>query len=285
LFLAGCVVQVLETDKYDGLVADPPDEQNAARIAFPRPVSLPRIASRRCAAHGCAALRQLEGSYISAAARVASIARAMAETGDRFSGAGQLAPTELLRSEQLEVLQSAVVKARAGELADAINARQHAGATFAAALKRAHVSLTTSDTQAQADAQRLTRLEGLPPSLLAALQRNGLSQSDLRYLFAAAIGHVSGDSLHSELTRGESTTALRRLYCSLTVPEIGYIENALFNAKDIPRRIHAKLHRDLLTGVKTSGARRVAVRRFLSHARGVSGEAATLLRDAGKGLI
>jgi hypothetical protein len=285
VFFPICFRVGLQLRYYDSIVNDPPDAGHAAEVALPARIAVPAAKRPRCTTGACSTAAHALTRFGAAAARVASIARAQSATVDRFSGAATLAgarsPADI---NDMQVLQAATFKALGGELATALHAKHAAGVRLATALRRAHVDASLSDAKARVQADRLTRLEGLDPSVLAALKRDGMTEDQLRALFTAAAQHARGATLTSALVAQESTGRLVAHYRSLTAAEVAHLEDALARAKKIAGGRHAKLRRALANAAAATAApaRRAAMRRFAAAARGLRGEAGTLLRTAGQ---
>ncbi len=281
LFSPYCVTATAIETYYLSMVYDPPDPANAATIVRPRRFALPRVARPVCKSRSCRTIRAATLKFVKSAARVASLSRAMSASVDRFTGARQLAPNLV---NDIQVLQFAMTKVYAGKLAATLARKQQAGSRLARLLRRAGVRLAITGAQARARAEKLSRLEGFSKAELRVLKRNGVTRARLRQLLTAAIPFARATSLNRVLRAGESLRTLRRFYHSLSVAQIAYIENRLFQQRSISRRLHATLVRDLKGGLAAHSKRseRVAMRRFVRDAKKVKGIYGSLLRTAGR---
>ncbi len=276
-----CMIATLQIIHYDRVVNDPPDPLNAARIVRPKRVVLPRVRAPGCATRQCRLIRRAAKRYIQRSTRVASLARALSASGDRFTGARELAPIAV---NDIQVLQAAMSKVYAGKLAAAMRRQQASARRLARLLRRARVRLSITDEQARTTAQKLARLEGFSEAQLDALERNGVTRAQLRQLFSTGAPSARGTTLNRVLTRAESTRRLRSFYRSLTVAQIAHVENELFKTRVISVRRHARLARHLKRAhaARSRRSRRRAMRRFVRDAKRVRGTYGSLLRTAGR---
>jgi hypothetical protein len=162
---------------------DPPDLSFRA-VFQPKPFTAPRLGScPRLRGSSCRRLRTAEVQYLDALARVASLSEAVGVTANRFGGAKDAGD---LHAEWLQgVAESKYLPLQAS----AASALQQAGRRLGTLLRTDHLNTALTAKQVAQGRNQLAKLDGIPQSLIARLESDGLitSRNDLKQIIAALL--------------------------------------------------------------------------------------------------
>ena len=174
---------------------------------------------------GCMRLAAAAARFLSAQGVVTSLMEATAIAGSRLARAAARGDAEV------QALQAAVIKVYSGALASALPDQQTSGLALAQALRQAGKDVQLTPAQARRSAQLLARLQSVPGPVVARLQREGLSRSDIRRALGRALSIRRGAgqplSLQAVLTRRVPTSGLASARLSITPSDVQAIVRGL----------------------------------------------------------
>jgi hypothetical protein len=158
---------------------------NFGAVFRPRPIAVPGLRGMcpRLRAVSCNRLKVAELGYLKALAHVASLSEAVGVTANRFAGAKDAGDI------YAESLQSVAEAKYLPLQASAVRGLRQAGRRLGTVLKRDRINTVFTAKQVAQGRKQLSKLDGIPGSLITRLERDGLitNRKDLERIIAALL--------------------------------------------------------------------------------------------------
>ncbi len=165
-------------------VENVPPTTNFEAVYQPKPFTVPTLGTcPQPRGASCPRLRTAWVQYLDALANVASVSEAVGVTAERFGGAKDAGDLTA------EGLQSVAETKYLPLQASAIRVLQQAGRRLGSVLRRDHLNAAVTAKQVAQGRDQLLKLEGIPSSLIARLERDRLitSRRNLERIIAALL--------------------------------------------------------------------------------------------------
>jgi hypothetical protein len=181
---AGAQLPPPKARDFQARVQNAPPTTNFGAVFQPKPFTVPTLGTcPRPRGASCRRLRTAWVQYLDALANVASVSEAVGVTAERFGGAKDAGDLSAER------LQSVAETKYLPLQASAIRGLQQAGRRLGSVLRSDHLNAAVTAKQVAQGREQLRKLDGIPGSLIARLERDGLitNRKDLERIIASLL--------------------------------------------------------------------------------------------------